>query len=178
LGLLDKAALAVSGAGMLIAEVLKWPDPQSPLKGEFGMRKHVAWSAPVAIKDVKAIGAHYGAKVNDVLVAAMTGALRTYLKKRGIDVNHTTVRAMVPVDLRPPERLGQMGNEFGLVILELAVTQSRWAQRLALTKERMDALKRSTDPWRCACCSISSAAHPRQLKIWPTRFLAARPASS
>ena len=146
LGLLDKAAQVISGAGMLIAEVLKWPDPQSPLKGEFGMRKHVAWSAPVAIKDVKAIGAHHGAKVNDVLVAAMTGALRTYLKGRGIDVNHTTVRAMVPVDLRPPERLGQMGNEFGLVILELAVTKSRWAQRLALTKERMDALKRSTEP--------------------------------
>ena len=82
LGILDKAALVVSGAGMLIAEVLKWPDPPSPLKGEFGMRKHVAWSAPVAIKDVKAVGAHFGAKVNDVLVAAMTGALRTYLKVR------------------------------------------------------------------------------------------------
>ena len=131
---------------MLIAEVLKWPDPQSPLKGEFGMRKHVAWSKPVAIKDVKLIGAQHGAKVNDVLVAAMTGALRTYLKARGIDVNHTTTRAMVPVDLRPPERQGQMGNEFGLVILELAVTKSRWSQRLALTKERMDALKRSTEP--------------------------------
>ena len=146
LGILDKAALVVSGAGMLIAEVLKWPDPPSPLKGEFGMRKHVAWSAPVAIKDVKAVGAHFGAKVNDVLVAAMTGALRTYLKGRGVDVNHTTVRAMVPVDLRPPERQGQMGNEFGLVILELAVTKARAAQRLALTKERMDALKRSTEP--------------------------------
>ncbi len=146
LGILDKAALVVSGAGMLIAELLKWPDPPSPLKGDFGMRKHVAWSAPVAIKDVKAIGAHFDAKVNDVLVAAMTGALRTYLKGRGVDVNHTTVRAMVPVDLRPPERAGQMGNEFGLVILELAVTKARAAQRLALTKERMDALKRSTEP--------------------------------
>ncbi len=146
LGFLDKAALVVSGAGMLIVEMLKWPDPQSPLKGEFGMRKHVAWSNPVPIKDVKAIGVQHGAKVNDVLVAAMTGALRAYLKRRGVDVNHTTVRAMVPVDLRPPERQGRMGNEFGLVILELAVTKSRAAQRLALTKERMDALKRSTEP--------------------------------
>ena len=146
LGFLDKAALVVSGAGMLIVEMLKWPDPQSPLKGEFGMRKHVAWSNPVPIKDVKAIGVQHGAKANDVLVAAMTGALRAYLKRRGVDVNHTTVRAMVPVDLRPPERQGRMGNEFGLVILELAVTKSRAAQRLALTKERMDALKRSTEP--------------------------------
>ena len=48
----------------------------------------------------------------------MTGALRTYLKGRGVDVDHTTVRAMVPVDLRPPERIGQLGNEFGLVLLD------------------------------------------------------------
>ncbi|MBP7575015.1 MAG: WSD1 family O-acyltransferase, partial [Rhodoferax sp.] len=62
------------------------------------------------------------------------------------DVNHTTVRAMVPVDLRPPERFGQLGNEFGLVILDLAVASARSDQRLALTKLRMDALKRSPEP--------------------------------
>jgi hypothetical protein len=106
----------------------------------------VAWSKPVAIRDIKLIGKRYDAKVNDVLVAAMTGALRTYLKGRGIDVDHTTVRAMVPVDLRPPERIGQLGNEFGLVLLDLAVTKARADHRLALTKARMDALKRSPEP--------------------------------
>ena len=143
---IEKALMVLGGAGMLLGELLKSPDPQSPLKGEFGMRKHVAWSDPVAIKDVKAIGAQSGAKVNDVLVAAMTGALRHYLKRRGVDVDHSTVRAMVPVDLRPPERMGQLGNDFGLVVLELAVAKGRSAQRLAMTKARMDALKRSPEP--------------------------------
>ena len=91
-------------------------------------------------------GTPAGAKVNDVLVAAMTGALRTYLKGRGVDVNNTTLRAMVPVDLRPPERMGQLGNEFGLVVLDLAVTKARADHRLALTKARMDALKHSPEP--------------------------------
>jgi WS/DGAT/MGAT family acyltransferase len=140
-----QAATVLEGAGMLVNELLKWPDPPSPLKGEFGVGKHVAWSQPVAISDVKAIGASSGAKVNDVLVAAMTGALRSYLQQRGIDVDHTTVRAMVPVDLRPPERLGRLGNEFGLVILDLAVARATPAQRLATTKARMDALKRSPE---------------------------------
>lgn len=54
----------------------------------------------------------------------MTGALRSYLKGRGLDVNHSTLRAIVPVDLRPPERAGQLGNEFGLVILELALAKA------------------------------------------------------
>ena len=138
--------MVLGGAGMLLAELLKTSDPPSPLKGDFGMRKHIAWSEPVAIEDVKAIGAQCGAKVNDVLVAGMTGALRDYLKRRGVDVNHTTVRAMVPVDLRPPERFGELGNDFGLVVLDLAVAKARSAQRLATTKERMDALKRSPEP--------------------------------
>jgi hypothetical protein len=68
------------------------------------------------------------------------------LRGRGVDVQHTTVRAMVPVDLRPAERLGELGNEFGLVILDLAVTQPRWPQRLAATRDRMALLKRSTEP--------------------------------
>lgn len=142
---IEKAAVVAAGAGMLVRELLRWPDPQSPLKGEFALRKQVAWSRPVTIKDVKTIGARHGAKVNDVLVACMTGALRSYLKKRGVDVNHTTVRAMVPVDLRPPQRAGELGNEFGLVILDLAVTSARATQRLAITKKRMDELKRSPE---------------------------------
>jgi diacylglycerol O-acyltransferase / wax synthase len=142
---IDRAASVLEGAGMLAAELLKTSDPPSPLKGEFGMRKHVAWSKPVAIKDIKAIGAPSGAKVNDVLVAGMTGALRAYLKRRGVDVEHTTVRAMVPVDLRPPERAGELGNEFGLVVLDLAVAGADSMDRLATTKARMDALKRSPE---------------------------------
>ena len=142
---IDKATVILEGAGMLVAELLKSSDPQSPLKGAFGMRKHVAWSRPVAIEDIKAIGAPSGAKVNDVLVAGMTGALRAYLKRRGVDVDHTTVRAMVPVDLRPPERAGELGNEFGLVVLDLAVASSDSMDRLAMTKARMDALKRSPE---------------------------------
>jgi len=141
----DKAAQLLAGTGMLISELLKWPDPHSPLKGDFQPRKRVAWSEPVPIAHVKAIGVPSGAKVNDVLVACMTGALRTYLKRRGVAVNRDTLRAMVPVDLRPPERFGELGNEFGLVILDLPIGKARTQDRLAQTKLRMDALKRSPE---------------------------------
>jgi diacylglycerol O-acyltransferase / wax synthase len=144
--LIDQAALIVGGAGMVLAELLKPDDPVSPFKGRFALRKSIAWSEPVAIEDVKAIGALAGAKVNDVLVAGMTGALRAYLKGRGVDVDCTTLRAMVPVDLRPPERALDLGNDFGLVILELAVAKRSPLERLRLTKAHMDALKRSSEP--------------------------------
>jgi hypothetical protein len=76
----------------------------------------------------------------------MTGALRTYLRRRGVDVDHTTVRAMVPVDLRPPERYDQLGNEFGVVLLDLAIGTRQRLQRVLATKANMDALKRSPEP--------------------------------
>jgi diacylglycerol O-acyltransferase len=143
---LEKLDLVIGGTSMLLSELAKPDDPKSPFKGEFGLRKRVAWSTPVAIEDVKVIGAPLGAKVNDVLVAAMTGALRAYLKGRGVDVKHTTLRAMVPVDLRPPERVGLLGNDFGLVLLDLPVTAAKAADRLAQTKARMDRLKGSPEP--------------------------------
>ncbi|SPJ13829.1 Diacylglycerol O-acyltransferase [Burkholderiales bacterium] len=144
--LIDKAALIAGGAAMLLSELLKRDDPESPFKGPFSLAKRVAWSEPVAITDVKAIGALADAKVNDVLVAGMTGALRAYLKGRGVDVGHTTLRALVPVDLRPPERALELGNDFGLVLLELAVGARTPLERLRVTKAHMDALKRSPEP--------------------------------
>ena len=144
--LIDRLSLMAGGAGMLLGELLKRDDPPGPLKGDFGMRQQLAWSRPVAITAVKAVGRRHGAKVNDVLVAAMSGALRSYLRQRGIDLRQATVRAMVPVDLRPPERQGQLGNEFGLVVLELPVSSPRATKRLALTQARMEALKHSPEP--------------------------------
>lgn len=144
--LVDNAALVADGMATLLRELVQPADPPSPFKGEFVARQRLAWSRPVAIADVKAIGQRQGAKVNDVLVAAMTGALRAYLRRRGIDPARTQLHAMVPVDLRTPAQMGELGNRFGLVILDLPIGSARRAQRLALTKARMDALKRSTEP--------------------------------
>jgi diacylglycerol O-acyltransferase / wax synthase len=144
--LVEQAALVLDGAGTVMHELIQPADPPSPFKGEFVPEQRVAWSRPVAIADIKAIGERHGAKVNDVLIAAMTGALRAYLRRRGVDVAKARLHAMVPVDLRPPGRGAELGNQFGLVILELAVASARRAQRLALTRMRMAALKRSTEP--------------------------------
>jgi len=143
--LVSGAEVAAEGLATLLAELLKAPDPPSPLKGQFHAEKRVAWSAPVSLADVKTIGKLSGAKVNDVLVAGMTGALRGYLARRGVAVDDTQLRAMVPVDLRPPGRALELGNEFGLVILDLPVSAPDPFERLRRTKAAMDALKQSPE---------------------------------
>ena len=137
--------LAARSAGVAISTLLKWPDPASPLKGKLGLAKRVAWSEPVALDDVKEIGRLAGAKVNDVLVAAMAGALRHYMQERNAAVDGMTIRAVVPVDLRPPERAMELGNHFGLTFLDMPVGISGPLARLQATKSKMDTIKQSPE---------------------------------
>jgi diacylglycerol O-acyltransferase / wax synthase len=134
-----------SGFATLTSELLKPSDPPSPLKGELGAQQRVAWSDPVSLEDLKVIGRSCEATVNDVLVAAMTGALRDYLAGRGHDVERGTLRAVVPVNLRPREHGLELGNDFGLVILDLAIDTAGSLPRLGATRTRMGVLKRSRE---------------------------------
>jgi WS/DGAT/MGAT family acyltransferase len=81
--------------------------------------------------------------VNDVLLAAIAGGLRRYLTSRGTRPGGLEIHATVPVNLRPAEEAGELGNRFGLVQVALPVGVRRREQRLHLVQERMQALKTS-----------------------------------
>jgi WS/DGAT/MGAT family acyltransferase len=131
------------GAGILY-DLLRRPcDPSTPLRGPLGVSKRAAWSRAVPLDDVKRIGERSGATVNDVLLAAVTGALRKYLASRGTPPGRLEIHATVPVNLRPPEQADDLGNRFGLVQLALPVGVRRRDERLHLVQERMRALKQS-----------------------------------
>ncbi len=121
------------------------PDPPTVLRGELGVHKRAAWSEPMALEDVKAIGRATESTVNDVLMAALAGALRRYLEERGETVED--LRAFVPVNLRPLDEPihRELGNRFGLVFLDLPVKEEMPRRRLRELKQRMDALKRSPE---------------------------------
>jgi diacylglycerol O-acyltransferase / wax synthase len=122
------------------------PDPHTVLKdGPLGVQKRVAWSRPLALDPIKAAAHGIGAKVNDVLVAALAGSLRTYLRTHGGLRTGLEVRAMVPVFVR--ERMHQpgLGNHFGLVYLALPLSVEDPIERVRESKKRMDAIKASPE---------------------------------
>ena len=134
------------GAYRLGRLVVLPPDPPTAFKGELGRRKRAAWSKAVPLEDFKAIGKAYGATVNDVLVATATGALRRYLEKRGEPTKGVSIRASVPVNLRPvDDAVHKLGNSFGLVFLTLPVGIVDPVRRLHAIKKEMDELKRSPE---------------------------------
>lgn len=142
---LDLARLGAGGTTALGKLVLRWPDPKTIYKGELGVSKRAAWSAPIPLQDVKTIGRGLGGTVNDVLLTAMTGALRRYLQDRGEPVDGLNLRAIIPVDLRPPGVEPDLGNKFGLVFLSLPLGFADPAGRLHEVKRRMDGLKGSLE---------------------------------
>ena len=129
----------------LASLLLRRPDSASVFRGPLVVPKRVAWSRPLPLPEVKALGAALGATVNDVLIAAMTGALRRYLVARG-QSPRVELRAAVPVNLRGLAQLRELGNRFGLVFLTLPVGIVDIHERLAEIHARMDALKHSVEP--------------------------------
>lgn len=118
-------------------------DPPTRFRGRLGVRKRVAWTTPLPIYEVKAVGRALGCTVNDVLIACATGALRSYLVSCGDDPNGLEIRATVPVNLRPLEHAKDLGNHFGLVFLPLPIGEENPLKRLILVHEHMQALKQS-----------------------------------
>ncbi len=118
-------------------------DPETVLRGRLGVRKRVAWAPPLPLEEVKAIARAFDATVNDVLMASMAGALRSYMIERGEHIDGVTIRATVPVNLRPLEHAKKLGNHFGLVFLDLPVGEPHPVLRLVRVVESMRQLKQS-----------------------------------
>ena len=119
-------------------------DSPTRFKGKASSVKHVAWSQPIALADIKAVGKVLGCSVNDTLLSVVAGALGSYLVAKGDPVvSDTQIRAMVPVNLRAPDDVDDLGNRFGLVALDLPIGIENPLARLYATRTRMAALKGS-----------------------------------
>jgi len=116
-------------------------DPETQLRGPLGVSKRCAWAEPMDLEEVKTVGRALGCTVNDVLLTAATGALRSYLLEHGGDIDGVTLRATVPVNLRPLEHAKKLGNHFGLVFLDLPVGESNPLRRLQRVAAHMHELK-------------------------------------
>jgi len=135
------AGIAARVAKDAAAIALMPNDNSTSLKGRPSGVKVVAWNEPLAVGDVKAVGKALGCSVNDVLLACVAGAIRSYLMARGERVDGCELRAMVPVNLRDPRKWKELGNKFGLVPLLLPIGVENPIARVFEVRRRMEALK-------------------------------------
>jgi len=139
------AGAVVRDGNTALRLVMKPADAATALKGDPGLSRRVAWTRPLALAEVQRVAHDNGATVNDVLLAAVSGALRHYLQERGSPVGE--IQAMVPYNLRPLDQPipRELGNKFGLVFLPLPVGVSGSYRRLMEVHKRMDEIKGSRE---------------------------------
>ena len=139
----ELAATAGRDAGTIVKLLTAPADAETPLRGSLHGTRRVAWSTPFPLDRVKRAGRRSDATINDVLVAAVTGALRRELARNGSQIDE--VHIMVPFNLRPPDQPlpRELGNDFALILLGLPVGIEDRGARLGEVKARMDAIKRS-----------------------------------
>jgi len=116
-------------------------DKRSRLKGQPGRHKSVAWSDALSLAATRDIAHRHGATVNDVMLAVISGTLRRHLQAQGEAHIDAPVRTVIPMNMRPQGQSHLLGNQFGLVGLELPVHVADPLERLRAVRDGMTVLK-------------------------------------
>jgi WS/DGAT/MGAT family acyltransferase len=130
----DKLVDTVGGVASALRTIVR-PPPAGPLN------THVSGGRVFAVvrtrlEDYRKIRAEQGGTINDIVLAAITGALREWLLSRGVGVNATaTIRALVPMAVLEPDMVefsaaGLVNNQVDAHLVDLPVGEPNPILRL------------------------------------------------
>ena len=118
------------------------PAPEVPLNTEIGSHRRFAWTR-AELGDFKRIKDALGGTVNDVVLTVVSGALRSWLRSRGLKTEGLELRALVPVSIRAEDERGQLGNRIAAMRGPLPVYIEDPVKRLDAVRSAMGSLKES-----------------------------------
>lgn len=125
---------AFAGAGLAA--------PDSPFNVEIGPYRRFAW-VEGDLDQFKQVKNKLGGTVNDVVLAAVAGALGRYLRGRGHSTAGLELRAMVPISVRAEGEHGALGNRVSAMMAPLPVWCEDPSERMQIVTETMGDLKKS-----------------------------------
>src|SRR6478609_1295289 len=128
---------ALGAVASTVARSAARPAPTSPLNAEIGEARRYCMVG-TDLDDYRKVRARLArgtysddVTVNDVVLATISGALRSWLLTRGEAVhNATTVRAMVPVSVYDASDMTRLGNRVTACFVDLPVGEPSASMRL------------------------------------------------
>jgi WS/DGAT/MGAT family acyltransferase len=134
---------SVAGGVLASARTIAKQAPATPLNVPIGEQRRFGMAA-TSLDDYKRVRKAHGGTVNDVVLATVAGALRTWLLTRGETVTPTTtVRVMVPVSVRSETQKGELGNRVSSYFVDLPVGEQSAVVRLHQVSYAMKGHKES-----------------------------------
>jgi diacylglycerol O-acyltransferase len=135
---LDGAARTLRGVRARVADALQ-PAERDPLSLQSSGISRRFDVFDLSLERTRKLKAPFGATVNDVILAALTGALRSYYRERGHSLD--TLKCMVPMNLRGRKEQDTMGNRVGMFNVQLPLGEPLPAERLQRICEQTRAAK-------------------------------------
>lgn len=136
-GILDTLT-DVKDAVVGVAEAVddgRGPASETPFDTELGPHRRFDW-ARVELSDAKKIREAFGGTLNDVVLAVVAGALRRFLRNRGLVVEKLNFRVFVPVSVRNHSERGTLGNRVSMMLVRLPLEEGDSVERLhGVTRE-------------------------------------------
>lgn len=116
--------------------------PPTPLNVPIGPHRRFA-AVHGRLEDFKLVKNVFGGTVNDVVLAVVAGAIRRFLRHRGVRTEGLVLRVLVPVSTRASEERNALGNRITVMVAPLPVYIADPIARLAAVTEAMRDLKES-----------------------------------
>lgn len=169
------AQIAAAAAKSMARVTVMRPDSRSVLKGQLSVARRMAWSRPLPLDEVKAVGRATNATVNDVIVSTLAGALQHYMQSKGDDPAKVRMRAMVPVNLRSSDESPEtLGNRFGLFAPDLPMDVTDPLARLAAFKQHIGYLKHTPEGYVTRAIVEAAGMTPVELEQLVIRFFTSK----
>ena len=118
------------------------PAPDTPLNVPIGPHRRILW-VENELADFKEIKNALGGTVNDVVLTVVTGAMRKFLRSRGVRTEGLELRALVPVSIRSEDQRGGTGNQIAAMRGPLPVYCDDPVECLGIVRQEMQGLKES-----------------------------------
>jgi diacylglycerol O-acyltransferase / wax synthase len=116
--------------------------PPTPFNVDIGGHRRFAM-VRASLGDLKQVKNELGGTVNDVILAAVAGALGRHLRARGHATQGLEMIAMVPISIRTQDQKGALGNQVSTMMAKLPVSIEDPVERMNLVVETMGDLKQS-----------------------------------
>jgi WS/DGAT/MGAT family acyltransferase len=115
---------------------------ETPLNAPVGPHRRFDWNS-IDFAKVKEIRTRLDAKVNDVVLTVVAGAVRDFLERRKVETKGLDFRVMVPVSVRTEDERGASGNRVSSLVVPLPLDEPDPIKRLSRIVQATRELKAS-----------------------------------
>jgi WS/DGAT/MGAT family acyltransferase len=105
------------------------PPSVTPLNQPIGPHRRFDWLA-MDLAKVKEVKNKYEVSLNDVVLATVAGAVRSFLQRRRVNVDVLDFRVMAPVSMRTADERGTLGNRVSAWIVPMPLDEKDPRKRI------------------------------------------------